>query len=280
MDEPKYLNIGCGARFCQGWVNLDVAPSHPSVQRCDISKGLPFSDSRFNLVYHSHLLEHLDKDAGKFLISECWRVLMPGGIVRVAVPDLETITSLYSTFLGEAITGVAGAQERYDWIMLELYDQTVRNVSGGEMARYLHCGDIGNLEFIRGRCGAEIAGIYESSRRGKAANTSRLMKSRNKGRNLSVRGLLEGIKENLVRVILKDDYQKLLLGRFKSSGEIHQWMYDRYSLLRLLEGAGFKNVVRREADSSYLGEWPSYHLDTEKDGSVRKPDSLFMEGIR
>ncbi|HWN97234.1 MAG TPA: methyltransferase type 11, partial [Methylomirabilota bacterium] len=56
------------------------------------------------------------------------------------------------------------------------------------------------------------------------------------------------------------------------------WMYDRFSLGRLLRKAGLVDIVVRGAGDSYLPDWASYSLDVEEDGSVVKPDSLFLEG--
>jgi hypothetical protein len=55
-------------------------------------------------------------------------------------------------------------------------------------------------------------------------------------------------------------------------------MYDRYSLGKLLKQAGFREVRVFRADESMIANFNSYLLDIEPDGSVRKPDSLFMEG--
>ena len=87
-------------------------------------------------------------------------------------------------------------------------------------------------------------------------------------------------REALLRFILKDEYDTLQMGRFRKGGEIHQWMYDNYSLGALLTDCGFIKVITRNAKESYLPEWQSYTLDTEPDGSTYKPDSLFMEAIK
>jgi hypothetical protein len=68
-------------------------------------------------------------------------------------------------------------------------------------------------------------------------------------------------------------------GVFRNSGEIHRWMYDRYSLRRLLEQAGFIDVRICRADESRIPDFNSYNLDVVE-GKVRKPVSLFMEGIK
>jgi len=54
-------------------------------------------------------------------------------------------------------------------------------------------------------------------------------------------------------------------------------MYDRFSLKRLMESIGFTDVEITDAKQSRITDFASYNLDTNTDGSVRKPDSLFME---
>jgi len=67
------------------------------------------------------------------------------------------------------------------------------------------------------------------------------------------------------------------IGKFRKSGEIHQWMYDRFSLGKLMEKAGFSDIRAVKANESQIPGFETFHLDTNPDGSVRKPDSLFME---
>ena len=70
--------------------------------------------------------------------------------------------------------------------------------------------------------------------------------------------------------------QALRIGQFRMSGEIHQWMYDRYSLSKLLKEVGFEEIKVRTAYESDIENWRTYQLDVVN-GKVRKPDSLFME---
>ena len=91
----RLLNIGCGAHYHPAWTNIDVAPASKEVLPWDVKKGLPFKDDSFDVVYHSHVLEHLSpQDASPFL-RETARVLKPAGMTRVVVPDLEQIVRLY-----------------------------------------------------------------------------------------------------------------------------------------------------------------------------------------
>ena len=68
-------------------------------------------------------------------------------------------------------------------------------------------------------------------------------------------------------------------GIFRNSGEVHRWMYDRYSLSRLLIESGFINIHICQADESSIPDFNTYELDSCQ-GNVRKPDSLFIEATK
>jgi hypothetical protein len=73
------------------------------------------------------------------------------------------------------------------------------------------------------------------------------------------------------------------IGAFRERGEIHQWMYDRYSLARLLVNAGFCDPRLETAVSSAIPRWDNYCLDARPDGTPIKPDCFYMEaqkGVR
>jgi predicted SAM-dependent methyltransferase len=82
------LNLGCGANFKDGFVNIDFHKR--SDLRLDLREELPFPADSCALVYSEHFFEHLDypEDAISFL-RESWRILKPGGIFSVGVPDAE-----------------------------------------------------------------------------------------------------------------------------------------------------------------------------------------------
>lgn len=68
-------------------------------------------------------------------------------------------------------------------------------------------------------------------------------------------------------------------GWLRTSGEVHRWMYDRFSLGRLLREARFDEIAVSTPDMSRIPGFAAYELDVVA-GVVRKPDSLFMEGVR
>src|ERR1017187_8522768 len=89
------LNLGCGDRLHPDWTNVDIVASGPGVRRCDLVAGIPFAAETFDVVYHSHLLEHLPKQIAPPFLRDCCRVLKRGGVVRVVVPDFEQIARTY-----------------------------------------------------------------------------------------------------------------------------------------------------------------------------------------
>lgn len=268
----KYLNIGCGSYYSMEstWTNLDFVSRDKHVIAHNLLKGIPFNDNSFDFVYHSHVLEHFSKQDGERLIQECFRVLKPGGILRVAVPDLETIVRNYILWLDKGIEnpGDEIIRANYNWMLIEMYDQTVRNSSGGEMAKYIFQEKIINEDFIYERIGEEGRGIREHylNQRSKAPVAK-----------LTLKRIASGVFNRLKNIAkFKQDSTYEQIGRFRLGGEIHQWMYDRYSLSGLLTETGFQQILITTAFNSYLADWGKYNFDS-KQGSVRKPDSLFIE---
>lgn len=82
------------------------------------------------MVYHSHLLEHLDRDAAVAFLEESYRVLRPGGIVRIVVPDLELIVRRYVSSLDAALND-SGAAATHDESIASIYEQSVRREGVG-----------------------------------------------------------------------------------------------------------------------------------------------------
>jgi predicted SAM-dependent methyltransferase len=273
------INIGCGTTIHPDWVNLDVAPALPGVLKVNIIEGLPFSSEFANVCYSSHVLEHLNKAEAVNLVGECFRVLMRGGVVRFVLPDLEALAREYISLLEKVTSGDKGSELAYDWIMLELYDQTVRNTSGGEMAYFLTNLKESHRGFVQSRIGTEASNFW---------NPKQVVPSKFKLttfiRKISIARRVKLLREKLAGFMVyliagKIAYKNYKVGIFRSSGEVHQWMYDRYSVQRLLEQAGFDNVKICAANESRISNFEKNSLDV-LDGVVRKPDSLFVEATK
>ena len=80
----------------EGWINID-STWRPNVVVLTLPRGLKiFKNNSIEYIYTSHFLEHLKypKDVKAFL-ERCYRLLKAGGVIRIAVPDIEIIIDAY-----------------------------------------------------------------------------------------------------------------------------------------------------------------------------------------
>lgn len=271
MTKLNYLNVGCGNKLHKDWVNVDMASNSKDVVVANLLKGIPFPDESFDVVYHSQVLEHFPKEKAQNFIKECFRVLKPDGIIRVVVPDLENIVDEYKRFLNENIENPSDlSAANYDWIMLEMYDQTVRNSSGGQMAEFIKQPDVLNEKYVIDRIGFTGRSIRNNY-------LSRNNVSTNPEKVSSVLSLSKKAVKSVFRKLRRNNKSEISkIGAFRLGGEIHMWMYDRYSLSRLLKNCGFEEVSIKSPSESGIPKWDDYELDI-KDGLVYDPTSLFVE---
>ena len=144
--DPSVLNIDYSIllKIRTNWLFRTVAPlfldddrltrlrSLPdNVMLHDLSKGIPFGDESADVVYHSHLIEHLDRNIAPLFLKECFRVLKPGGIMRIVAPDLEIICRKYMANLELCEKGVREALDRHDDFFEELFLQSVQREAFG-----------------------------------------------------------------------------------------------------------------------------------------------------
>lgn len=109
MDTGLRINVGCGVSPTPGWLNIDNSPTLllgpisfllTAGQRAFLARAkaegvrygtatrLPVADASAEVVYSSHMLEHLDPQGARDFLREARRVLQPGGVLRIVVPDL------------------------------------------------------------------------------------------------------------------------------------------------------------------------------------------------
>jgi predicted SAM-dependent methyltransferase len=112
----RKLQIGTGPNPLAGWLNTDVAPdTYPehrgTIVFLDAAKPFPLDDMTFDYVFSEHQIEHIPEPVGHAMVAECFRILRPGGRIRIATPDLGAILGLYQEGLNEP--------ERHyvDWVM-------------------------------------------------------------------------------------------------------------------------------------------------------------------
>lgn len=278
MNKLNYLNVGCGNKFHIDWVNVDMVSNSPEVISANLIEGIPFPDESFDVVYHSQVLEHIPKEDASGFIKECFRVLKPNGIIRVVVPDLENIVDEYKRFLNECLENPNELSDaNYEWIKLEMFDQTVRNFNGGLMGEYLKKPTLINEDYILDRIGFIGKALRQEILEGDKTNSfsdklQKAFSSLTSFKNAIIYVLLA--LKNKVKFLVQSKKSKI--GEFRLGGEVHMWMYDRYSLSQLLLNCGFKEVSVKSPFESMITNWEEYELDI-KNGQVFDPTSLFME---
>ena len=95
-NQLKKLQLGTSNSPIIGWLNTDVLPTNRRVAYLDATRRFPFNDDIFDYVYSEHMIEHIEHQSAVFMLRECFRVLKPGGKIRISTPDLKVYTSLQS----------------------------------------------------------------------------------------------------------------------------------------------------------------------------------------
>lgn len=93
------LHIGCGKNYFDDWINLDGDLYH-DIKKLDVNwdlrNPLPFKNNSVDFIFHEHFLEHLTAEEGFRALLDFKRVLKPGGVMRVAMPDLADMVKVYN----------------------------------------------------------------------------------------------------------------------------------------------------------------------------------------
>lgn len=161
----QLLNLGCGDKTSDraGVVNIDRSAmlrlrSHPlrrvlvpvflhgerlaryrtlpdNIMVHDLARGIPFESNSVDAVYHSHMLEHLDREVGEAFLSEVLRVLKPGGIHRIVVPDFELRCREYVAHLDACVSSPAQQSDHDNYVAGVLEQSVQREASGTSQQR-------------------------------------------------------------------------------------------------------------------------------------------------
>lgn len=91
-----HLNLGCGDKYCDYFVNIDANPLRKLDLWLDVRNGLPFTDQSVDSIYTAQMLEHFYPDELVKVLSECCRVLKRNAGMRIVVPSLENAIAAYS----------------------------------------------------------------------------------------------------------------------------------------------------------------------------------------
>lgn len=180
---PCRLHLGAFDQVHDGWLNTDVTPhlfvarmpgmawllhragvigadryaahrsgAFRSLRYLDVGRRFRFPDDTFEAVYASHLLEHLEPEVAERCLQEIRRVLRPGGVLRLAVPDLDEVVAGYDPadpdgFLAGLYDAHSGRRSR-----TSLHRWMYNDKSLETLLRRVGFDDVQRCEFRRGRC--------------------------------------------------------------------------------------------------------------------------------
>jgi len=98
----KKLNFGCFTIMFYGWTNVDIEDlggwareNGYEYVRADARERLPFKDNEAGFIVSHHMIEHLTREEGINFLRECYRILEPGGVIRLSTPDLNGLAEDY-----------------------------------------------------------------------------------------------------------------------------------------------------------------------------------------
>lgn len=96
MPDYVKLHLGCYNVKIPGYINVDIRPEvKPDVVE-DVFKLESFKDNSADIIYICHVLEHASREEALAALQRYYQILKPGGILRVAVPDIEACIQVYT----------------------------------------------------------------------------------------------------------------------------------------------------------------------------------------
>lgn len=116
QHDIRKVQLGAGASRLKGWLNTDIEPGGDGLAYLDATKRFPFEDGSIHYIFSEHVIEHLTYDEGKGMIAEAYRVLAPGGKMRVSTPDLMQFIALFDPNASdEAKAYIEGKLKWHEW---------------------------------------------------------------------------------------------------------------------------------------------------------------------
>lgn len=112
----RKVQLGAGPSRLEGWLNTDIEPGPDALAYLDATQRFPFEDGSVHYIFSEHLIEHLTYEEGQGMIAEAYRVLAPGGRMRISTPDLMQFIALFDKNPSEdARAYIDGKRDWHQW---------------------------------------------------------------------------------------------------------------------------------------------------------------------
>ncbi len=276
-----------GRVLTEEWTNVKFSvlaqPDVDNMYYVDISaKPLPFPNSSFDAVNAYHVFEHLTPREGEAFALDILGVLKPGGIFRISVPDLEQNCRKYLHYLAKAVQEPTDQNlSRYKWSAMEIYEQMIRDKSGGLMAEAIRSGDY-DEEYLNEWYSDVFRPFFQKggtdNRNAVLVDTKKtvLQQLMRVTPKRVYRALSRRIKNVLITSVAPDE--TVLARRHPLvTKEAVRWQYDRLSLRLLVEKVGFVEFKQMTFKDSDINQWDQYDLDRSNHGDHPIDPSVYVE---
>ena len=274
-DSRRFLNIACGDTFVEDeyWTNIDFTSHSPKIKKANILNGLPYKDNTFDVVYSSHFIEHIPIDSVNLFLKDVYRIMKPGGLLRIVTPDLEFLNNEYKKNLDLKFFNKA------NFITTLILDQCVRTVAGGklklDMDSFHNSNDKEMIEYAKLLIGPDAFKYIELD----DANLLKKIYIKIKKDPKFLLNVISMIRIKFFLFFLPKSYKSVNVST-ASIGEKHMWLYDFNSLSDFLNNSSFNNIKKADFDDSSYYKYIFSELDI-KDGLPRKGiHQLFVEAYK
>ncbi len=94
--QTNFINLGCGPVITEGMINIDFFFEKGIDYGADLRFPLKIKDESVDGITCEHTMEHLSYSDDEKLMSECYRILKPGGVLRIILPDVSKFLNAYA----------------------------------------------------------------------------------------------------------------------------------------------------------------------------------------
>lgn len=94
--NSRYLNLGCGNVYLPQMINVDFFTNRRKDYGLDLRYPFKMPDDSMDGIFCDHTMEHLSYEELEVSLRECCRVLKPGGVLRIVVPDMSLFATKYA----------------------------------------------------------------------------------------------------------------------------------------------------------------------------------------
>ena len=275
MNKIKLVNIACGDVYIKNnnWVNLDIISNNKYVTKINLLNKLPFLDNSVDAIYCSHFLEHIPIDKVSNFLHECFRILKKGGVLRLVLPDFESLSKEYLKQVK------LKNKVKSKIVLLTIIDQCVRKKPGGLLNEFykdlltkkkVKKSEIKYLTFLNG-----VDFETKSKNKSKRTFNSYIQKIYSLIKIIFLNIWLKFIMMFLPKTFKE---QNISLARI---GELHHWIWDYYSLSDYLVKAGFSKTTRQKYNMTISKVSKLYIFDQDrKKKKSRGIESMYIESLK